>query len=382
MVLTNVLGVAYTIRATLPGGEGRRGHFLLTSSVAGRRALPGSLYSATKHAVTAMGEALRQDVNDTGVRVTLIEPGMVDTPFFENPAERRAAGRRHRARRDVRGGPAAARGRERDPHPPDGPADMTEPWWQTGVVYQIYPRSFADADGDGVGDLPGITARLDYVAALGVDAVWLSPIFRSPMADFGYDISRLPRRRPAVRDAGRPRRARRGGRTAATCGSSSTSSPTTPPTSTRGSSSRARRGTTPSATGTSGATRARTARRPTTGRASSAARRGSSTRRPASTTCTCSTASSRTSTGATPRSRRRCTTSCASGWTAGSTASASTSSGCSSRTRRSPTARRCRRGSTTWTFAARAPRASRTATRRTRSSAGCAGSWTPTTTGS
>jgi alpha-glucosidase len=66
---------------------------------------------------------------------------------------------------------------------------VTKPWWQTGVVYQIYPRSFADSDGDGVGDLPGIAAHLDYVASLGVDAVWLSPIFRSPMADFGYDIS-------------------------------------------------------------------------------------------------------------------------------------------------------------------------------------------------
>jgi NADP-dependent 3-hydroxy acid dehydrogenase YdfG len=85
MVLTNVLGVAYTIRATLPAVKEARGHYLLTSSVAGRRALQGSLYSATKHAVTAMGEALRQDVNDTGVRVTLIEPGMVDTPFFDNP---------------------------------------------------------------------------------------------------------------------------------------------------------------------------------------------------------------------------------------------------------------------------------------------------------
>ena len=66
---------------------------------------------------------------------------------------------------------------------------MRAPWWQTGVIYQIYPRSFADGDGDGVGDLPGITARLGYVAGLGVDAVWLSPVFRSPMADFGYDIS-------------------------------------------------------------------------------------------------------------------------------------------------------------------------------------------------
>jgi NADP-dependent 3-hydroxy acid dehydrogenase YdfG len=83
MVLTNVYGAALTIRATIPALKDARGHLLLTSSVAGRRALPGSLYSCTKHAVTAMGEAARQDLNDTGVRVTLIEPGMTDTPFFE-----------------------------------------------------------------------------------------------------------------------------------------------------------------------------------------------------------------------------------------------------------------------------------------------------------
>ena len=63
------------------------------------------------------------------------------------------------------------------------------PWWERGVVYQIYPRSFQDSDGDGVGDLAGIERRLDYVAALGVDAVWLSPIYPSPMADFGYDVA-------------------------------------------------------------------------------------------------------------------------------------------------------------------------------------------------
>jgi NADP-dependent 3-hydroxy acid dehydrogenase YdfG len=84
MVLTNVLGPAYTIRATMDAVKATTGHYLLTSSVAGRRALPGSLYSSTKHAVTAMAESLRQELNDTGVRVTSIEPGMVDTPFFDN----------------------------------------------------------------------------------------------------------------------------------------------------------------------------------------------------------------------------------------------------------------------------------------------------------
>ncbi len=63
------------------------------------------------------------------------------------------------------------------------------PWWETGVVYQIYPRSFQDSNGDGIGDLEGIRRRLDHVAGLGVDAIWLSPIFPSPMADFGYDVA-------------------------------------------------------------------------------------------------------------------------------------------------------------------------------------------------
>ena len=83
MVLTNVLGPALTIRATAQGLREARGHLLVTGSVAGRRALRGSLYSATKWAVTGMAEAARLEFNGTGVRVTLIEPGMVDTPFFE-----------------------------------------------------------------------------------------------------------------------------------------------------------------------------------------------------------------------------------------------------------------------------------------------------------
>ena len=62
-------------------------------------------------------------------------------------------------------------------------------WWREAVIYQVYPRSFMDSNGDGIGDLPGITARLDYIASLGVDIVWVSPFFTSPMRDFGYDVA-------------------------------------------------------------------------------------------------------------------------------------------------------------------------------------------------
>ena len=62
-------------------------------------------------------------------------------------------------------------------------------WWRNGVIYQLYPRSFFDHDGDGIGDLPGIISKLDYLVHLGVDAVWLSPFYPSPNVDFGYDIS-------------------------------------------------------------------------------------------------------------------------------------------------------------------------------------------------
>jgi len=64
-----------------------------------------------------------------------------------------------------------------------------QPWWKTAVIYQVYPRSFMDSNGDGVGDLPGVISRLDYLADLGIDAIWLSPVFRSPQDDNGYDVS-------------------------------------------------------------------------------------------------------------------------------------------------------------------------------------------------
>ena len=80
--------------------------------------------------------------------------------------------------------------RSNDHRPDDAtPPASSVPWWEYGTIYQIYPRSFQDSDGDGVGDLAGIEQRIDYLVDLGVDAVWLSPIFPSPMADFGYDVA-------------------------------------------------------------------------------------------------------------------------------------------------------------------------------------------------
>ena len=84
MVLTNVLGAAYTIRACFAAVTEARGHILITGSVIGRKVVPGSFYSATKWAITGLAEALRLEMNSTGVRVTLIEPGITDTPFFDN----------------------------------------------------------------------------------------------------------------------------------------------------------------------------------------------------------------------------------------------------------------------------------------------------------
>ena len=66
---------------------------------------------------------------------------------------------------------------------------MDKDWWKKAIVYQIYPRSFADSNGDGIGDIPGIISKLDYISSLGVDVIWLSPIYASPNEDNGYDIS-------------------------------------------------------------------------------------------------------------------------------------------------------------------------------------------------
>jgi NADP-dependent 3-hydroxy acid dehydrogenase YdfG len=85
VVEVNVLGAAYTVRAALPALKASRGHVLLTGSVAGRRTLPGSMYAATKWAVSAIGYSLREELRGTGMRVTLVEPGMVETPFFDEP---------------------------------------------------------------------------------------------------------------------------------------------------------------------------------------------------------------------------------------------------------------------------------------------------------
>ena len=115
MVLTNVYGAALTIRATLPALRESQGHLLLTGSVAGRRALPGSLYSATKWAVTAMGEAARQELNESGVPRHADRARHGRHAVLRQPPDRRARAGRRRARGPLRGRAARARGRQRDP---------------------------------------------------------------------------------------------------------------------------------------------------------------------------------------------------------------------------------------------------------------------------
>ncbi|MDX1695042.1 MAG: SDR family oxidoreductase [Ketobacteraceae bacterium] len=87
MILTNVYGVGLTVQACIPALKKSRGHLLLTGSAAGRVTIPGSMYSATKWAVSAIGYGVREELRGSGIRVTLIEPGMVDTPFFDEPPE-------------------------------------------------------------------------------------------------------------------------------------------------------------------------------------------------------------------------------------------------------------------------------------------------------
>jgi alpha-glucosidase len=89
---------------------------------------------------------------------------------------------------------AASPGRAQQPRPESSKAEHArsaaqEPWWKHAVIYEIYPRSFQDSNGDGVGDINGITSRLDYIHDLGIDAIWISPMYPSPLIDFGYDIS-------------------------------------------------------------------------------------------------------------------------------------------------------------------------------------------------
>ena len=156
---------------------------------------------------------------------------------------------------------------------------MTVLWWRTGVIYQIYPRSFQDTNADGIGDLKGIERQLDYLAGLGVDAIWISPIYPSPMADFGYDVADYCNIDP-----------RFGTWQISTTSSCkpiggdlrffSTSCPTTRPTSIHGSSRAALREEIRKETGTSGAIPRLTAGRPITGSAISAARPGNGTRQP------------------------------------------------------------------------------------------------------
>ncbi len=108
-------------------------------------------------------------------------------------------------------------------------------WWRGAVIYQIYPRSFQDDNGDGIGDLPGITRRLDHVAGLGVDAIWLSPFFTSPMADMGYDVSDYCDVDPLFGTLGRFRRAGRPGARAGAEGDHRPGASAIPRTSTPGS---------------------------------------------------------------------------------------------------------------------------------------------------
>ena len=194
---------------------------------------------------------------------------------------------------------------------------MGERWWQRGILYQVYPRSYVDANGDGVGDLPGVISRLDYLEWLGVDALWLSPIYPSPMKDFGYDVADYTGVDPlfgTLEDFDRlVAQARARGLKVVLDFVPNHTSDQHP------------------WFRESGASRDNPKRdwylwrdAPNNWLSNSAAAPGNSTKRPGSTTTTPSFRSSPTSTGATPKWCRRCSRCCASGSSAASTASAST----------------------------------------------------------
>ncbi len=185
---------------------------------------------------------------------------------------------------------------------------MSEPlWWRDGVIYQVYPRSFADANGDGIGDLQGIRYKLPYLVELGVDVLWISPIYPSPMADFGYDVSDYRGIDPLFGDIETMDAlladAHALGLKVILDFVPNHSSDEHP-----GSATAAARGAALTATGTSGAIPRPTVVRRTTGYPISAAARGPSTRQRGSTTCTCSSINSPTSTGAILCCARPCTT--------------------------------------------------------------------------
>lgn len=191
-------------------------------------------------------------------------------------------------------------------------------WWKEAVVYQIYPKSFYDSNDDGVGDLPGVIEKLDVLHHLGVDVLWLNPIYASPEVDNGYDISDYFALNPKFGTMDDLERLlaechRRGMRVIMTWSS------TTPPTNIGGLSKAVAPAQIPIETITSGAMAEMDASR-TTGRAISASPPGRSMQRPDSIICISFRLSSPTSTGKTLPCAAKCSRSCAGGWKKGSTA--------------------------------------------------------------
>ena len=196
-------------------------------------------------------------------------------------------------------------------------------WWERGIIYQIYPRSFMDSNGDGIGDLGGIRSRLDYLQWLGVDAIWISPIYPSPMADFGYDVSNYTDIDPifgtlADFDALLADVHARGMKLLLDYVPNHTSDQH------HGSSSRADRAKAPNVSGTFGLIRCRAADRRIIGARISAAVRGNGTKRPDSIIITRFSENSPISTGAIGKYSGQCSTCCVFGSIAALTDFAST----------------------------------------------------------